>query len=151
MYHSLCSDDYNKETIRMIDEDPQCQIIIATIAFSNGINAKSILDSIFLGFSSTLDIVLQEKGRAGRGSGSLARGVILVQPTITAAAKQLQGISFLLRGQILVLILILQVPYLRIPVNLRRKNLRRKRKGDATHAAREGAFPHINFMPKPTH
>ncbi|KAJ6556006.1 P-loop containing nucleoside triphosphate hydrolase protein [Mycena capillaripes] len=129
MYHSLCSNDYNKETIRMIDEDPKCQIIIATIAFSNGINTKSILDSISLGFSSTLDIVLQEKGRAGREIGSLARGVILVQPsTITAAVKQLQGISFRLCGQILLLILILQVRYLQILINLRRKNLRKRKR-----------------------
>ncbi|KAJ6618581.1 hypothetical protein B0H10DRAFT_1658134, partial [Mycena sp. CBHHK59/15] len=66
MYTSLCSDFYNSETIRLIDVDPNCQIIIATIAFSNGINAKSILDSLSLRFSSTLDLVLQEKGRAGR-------------------------------------------------------------------------------------
>ncbi|KAJ7635589.1 P-loop containing nucleoside triphosphate hydrolase protein [Mycena polygramma] len=92
MYHSLCSTEYNQETIRLIDEDPQCQIVIATIAFSNGINAKSILDSISLGFSSTLDILLQEKGRAGREEGSLARGIVLVQPSsIAAAVKQLQG------------------------------------------------------------
>ncbi|KAJ7776978.1 P-loop containing nucleoside triphosphate hydrolase protein [Mycena maculata] len=92
MYTSLCSPDYNQETIRLIDENPHCQIIIATIAFSNGINAKSILDSISLGFASTLDIALQEKGRAGRAEGSIARGIILVQPaTVAAAVKQLQG------------------------------------------------------------
>ncbi|KAJ7681380.1 hypothetical protein B0H17DRAFT_1205904 [Mycena rosella] len=92
MYHSLCSPAYNEETLRLIDEDPHCQIVIATIAFSNGINAKAILDSISLGFSSTLDIVLQEKGRAGRETGSLAPGVVLVQPTTLAAAKkQLQA------------------------------------------------------------
>ncbi|KAJ7436294.1 P-loop containing nucleoside triphosphate hydrolase protein [Mycena latifolia] len=56
MYHSLCPAEYNQETLRLIDEDPHCQIILATIAFSNGINARSILDSISLGFSSTLDI-----------------------------------------------------------------------------------------------
>ncbi|KAJ6578365.1 hypothetical protein B0H19DRAFT_882876, partial [Mycena capillaripes] len=53
MYHSLCPPEYNEETIRRIDEDPECQIILATIAFSNGINATGILDSISLGFSST--------------------------------------------------------------------------------------------------
>jgi superfamily II DNA helicase RecQ len=91
MYSSLCSPEYNQETLRLIDHDPHCQIIIATIAFSNGINAKSILDSISLGFSATLDIVLQEKGRAGRQAGSIARGVVLVQPaTLVAAKKQLQ-------------------------------------------------------------
>jgi superfamily II DNA helicase RecQ len=92
MYTSLCSAEYNQETLRLIDEDPEFQIIIATIAFSNGMNARSILDSISLGFSSTLDNLLQEKGRAGREEGSMARGVVLVQPSmVAAAAKQLQG------------------------------------------------------------
>ncbi|KAJ6487519.1 hypothetical protein DFH09DRAFT_1339391 [Mycena vulgaris] len=94
MYTSLCSDFYNQETIRLIDEDPHCQIIVATIAFSNGINARSILDSISLGFSATLDIVLQEKGRAGRAEDSHARGVVLVSSaTVAAAAKQLAAPS----------------------------------------------------------
>lgn len=94
MYHSLCSSEYNEETIRRIDEDPECQIVLATIAFSNGINAKSILDSISLGFSSTLDIVWQEKGRAGRQSGTQARGIVLVQQsTVTAATKLIKCMS----------------------------------------------------------
>ncbi|KAJ7801975.1 hypothetical protein B0H14DRAFT_3489048 [Mycena olivaceomarginata] len=92
MYHSLCPPSYNEETIHLIDTDPYCQIVIATIAFSNGINAKKILDSISLGFSNTVDIVWQEEGRAGREVGSLARGIVLAQlSSITAAMKQLQG------------------------------------------------------------
>ncbi|KAJ7633588.1 P-loop containing nucleoside triphosphate hydrolase protein, partial [Mycena polygramma] len=88
MYHSLCPPEYNEETIRLIDEDPHCQIILATIAFANGINAKSILNSISLGFSSSLDIVWQEKGRAGRASGTEARGVVLVQQSTLTLAKK---------------------------------------------------------------
>lgn len=34
MYHSLCSPSYNEETIRRIDEDPECQIVLPTIAGS---------------------------------------------------------------------------------------------------------------------
>ncbi|KAJ7478915.1 P-loop containing nucleoside triphosphate hydrolase protein [Mycena latifolia] len=94
MYHSLCSPEYNEETIRRIDEDPYCQIVLATIAFSNGINAKAILDSVSLGFSSTVDIVWQEKGRAGRAAGTIARGVVLVQKsTIKTAEKYLHSLS----------------------------------------------------------
>ncbi|KAJ7886282.1 hypothetical protein B0H13DRAFT_1562878, partial [Mycena leptocephala] len=63
MYHSLCRPEYNEETICLIQEDPGCQIILATIAFSNGINARTLLDSITLAFSSTIDILSQEKGR----------------------------------------------------------------------------------------
>ncbi|KAJ7891820.1 hypothetical protein B0H14DRAFT_3428243 [Mycena olivaceomarginata] len=40
MYTSLCSAEYNQETLHLIDEDPEFQIIIATIAFSNGMNAR---------------------------------------------------------------------------------------------------------------
>ncbi|KAJ7237805.1 P-loop containing nucleoside triphosphate hydrolase protein [Mycena rebaudengoi] len=89
MYSSLCPAEYNEETLRMIDDDPQCQIVIATVVFANGINAKSILDSISLGFASTLDLMWQEKGRAGRDPDTVARGIVLVQPsTIQAALKQ---------------------------------------------------------------
>jgi superfamily II DNA helicase RecQ len=63
MYHSLCPPEYNEETICLIDNDPHCQIIICMIAFSNGINAKSILDSISLGFGDTLDNEVQKAGR----------------------------------------------------------------------------------------
>jgi superfamily II DNA helicase RecQ len=94
MYHSLCPSAYNEETIHLIETDPLCQIIIATIAFSNGINAKKILDSISLGFSKTVDITLQEKGRAGREAETVARGIVLVQlSSIVAAMKQLHGLS----------------------------------------------------------
>ncbi|KAJ6584403.1 P-loop containing nucleoside triphosphate hydrolase protein [Mycena capillaripes] len=97
MYHSLCPPEYNEETIRRIDEDPKCQVVLATIAFSNGINATSILDSISLGFSGMLDIMWQEKGRAGRAPGTLARGIVLVQQsTITLATKFLKCDIFLL-------------------------------------------------------
>jgi superfamily II DNA helicase RecQ len=90
MYTSLCPATYNEETLRLIYEDPECQIIISIIAFSNGINAKSILDSVSLGFSSTLDIMWQEMGRAGRAEGTLARGVVLVQKgSISAAIKRI--------------------------------------------------------------
>ncbi|KAJ6530729.1 hypothetical protein B0H19DRAFT_1082445 [Mycena capillaripes] len=92
--YSLCPPEYNEETIRRIDEDPKCQVVLATIAFSNGINATSILDSISLGFSGTLDIMWQEKGRAGRAPGTLARGIVLVQQsTITLATKFLKSLS----------------------------------------------------------
>ncbi|KAJ7867128.1 P-loop containing nucleoside triphosphate hydrolase protein [Mycena leptocephala] len=94
MYHSLRPPEYNEETIRRIEEDPECRIILATIAFSNGINAKSLLDSISMGFSSTLDICWQEKGRVGRESGTRARGIVLVQQsTFKIAAKFLKSVS----------------------------------------------------------
>ncbi|KAF8179975.1 P-loop containing nucleoside triphosphate hydrolase protein [Mycena galopus ATCC 62051] len=94
MYTSLCPPSYNEETIRLIDTDPLCQIVIATIAFSNGINAKKLLDSVSMGMSKSVDNEWQQKGRVGREAGSIARGVILVQPSsITAARKQLNALA----------------------------------------------------------
>jgi hypothetical protein len=57
MYHSLRSRADNKEILRLLDKDPECQVIIAMIAFANGLNVKSLLDSISLGFQ-----LWQEKG-----------------------------------------------------------------------------------------
>ncbi|KAJ7743228.1 P-loop containing nucleoside triphosphate hydrolase protein, partial [Mycena maculata] len=93
MYTSLCSAEYNRETIRLIDEDPECQIVLATIAFANGIHAKSLLDSVTIGCSTTtLDIMWQGTGRAGREEGTQARGVVLVQKsTLTLARKYLDS------------------------------------------------------------
>ena len=42
---AICPFEYNKETICLIKTDPCFQIIIATVAFSNGLNAKTLLDS----------------------------------------------------------------------------------------------------------
>ncbi|KAJ7336922.1 hypothetical protein DFH08DRAFT_964878 [Mycena albidolilacea] len=92
MYHSLCPPAYNDETIYLINNDPQCQIVISTVAFTNGINARKLLDSILLGFAKTVDIMWQEKGRVGREPETVARGVVLVQlSSISAAIKQLEG------------------------------------------------------------
>jgi superfamily II DNA helicase RecQ len=92
MYTSLCSAEYNQETLRLIDEDPYCQIIIATVALANRINARWIQDSLYFGFNSTVDLLLQGLGRAGRAEDSIAQGVTFVQPSMmAAAAKQLKG------------------------------------------------------------
>ncbi|KAJ7809980.1 hypothetical protein B0H13DRAFT_2384850 [Mycena leptocephala] len=91
MYHSLRSTEDN-EILRLLDEDPECQIVIATIAFANGLNVKALLDSISLGIPDTVDQLVQEKGRVGRDSETAARGVVLFQPsTLAAAQKQLEG------------------------------------------------------------
>ncbi|KAJ7794485.1 hypothetical protein B0H14DRAFT_3496952 [Mycena olivaceomarginata] len=94
MYTSLCSAEYNEETIRLMEKDPEFQIILATIAFSNGINAKALLDSLTLGASASMDITVQEKGRVGREEGTLARGIVFVQKsTITLAKKTIAATS----------------------------------------------------------
>ncbi|KAJ7155663.1 P-loop containing nucleoside triphosphate hydrolase protein [Mycena filopes] len=92
MYHSLRSAEDNQEIIRLLDEDPACQVVIATVAFATGLNVKSLLDSISLGFPDTVDQMWQEKGRVGRDPATAARGIVLFQPsTLAAAEKQLAG------------------------------------------------------------
>ncbi|KAJ7675500.1 hypothetical protein B0H17DRAFT_1207683 [Mycena rosella] len=94
MYHSLRSTSENEEILRLLDEDPECQVVIATIAFANGLNVKSLLDSISLGFPDTVDQLWQEKGRVGRDPETSARGVVLFQPSaLVAAQKQLEAPS----------------------------------------------------------
>lgn len=88
VYHSLCSAKYNQETLRLLDNDPLCLVVIATVAFSNGINCRSLLDSISLGPPSTLNRGLQEKGRVGRNQADTGRGVFLVSPVAISKAKK---------------------------------------------------------------
>ncbi|KAJ7343049.1 hypothetical protein DFH08DRAFT_963062 [Mycena albidolilacea] len=82
MYHSLRSSEDNEEILRLLDEDPECQVVIATVPFANGLNAKSLLDSLSLGCADTVDQIVQEKGRVGRDLETAAR-----------AEKQLAGPS----------------------------------------------------------
>ncbi|KAJ7310773.1 P-loop containing nucleoside triphosphate hydrolase protein [Mycena albidolilacea] len=94
MYHSLRDAEENQEILRLLDEDAECQVVIATIAFANGLNVKSLLDSISLGFPDTVDQLWQEKGRVGRDTQTAARGLVLFQPSALAAAeKQIAGDS----------------------------------------------------------
>ena len=38
MYHSLRSSEDNEEILRLLEDDPLCQVVIATVAFSNWLN-----------------------------------------------------------------------------------------------------------------
>jgi hypothetical protein len=35
----------NEEAIRLLEEDPHCQPVFATVTFTNGLNVKSLIDS----------------------------------------------------------------------------------------------------------
>ncbi|KAJ7721770.1 hypothetical protein B0H16DRAFT_1738054 [Mycena metata] len=94
MYHSLRSVEDNEEIIRLLETDPVCQVAVATVAIANGLNIKPVLDSISIGCAETLEQVVQDKGRAGRDEGTAARGYVLYQPSVLAAAeKQLAATS----------------------------------------------------------
>ncbi|KAJ6506054.1 hypothetical protein DFH09DRAFT_1334888 [Mycena vulgaris] len=92
MYHSLRSFEDNEEILRLLEEDPLCQVVVATIAFANELNVKVLLDSLSLGFPDTVDQLWQEKGRVGRSPDTAARGVVFFQPKVRLAAqKQITG------------------------------------------------------------
>ncbi|KAJ7630263.1 P-loop containing nucleoside triphosphate hydrolase protein, partial [Roridomyces roridus] len=96
MYQSLRSTEENKAILQSLDEDPECQVAVATVASANGLNVKSLLDSISLGFPETVDQLWQEKGRVGRNPDTVARGIVLYQPKARAAAeKQVASASLL--------------------------------------------------------
>ena len=81
-YHALYSAEHNEATLDDMINDDECQVLIATVAFANGLNVKTILDSISLGVGDSIEQTWQQTGRAGRMRGTLARGVMLVQPAV---------------------------------------------------------------------
>ena len=109
-YFSMCPDDYNERTLFLLDNDPYCQIVIATVAFTNGINSKHLLDSLSLLPANTLDLILQEKGCGGwsgntfiieDGVTTAARGVIfLPKRMIKAVEKALAGKFDLMHAEV---------------------------------------------------
>ncbi|KAK7031989.1 P-loop containing nucleoside triphosphate hydrolase protein [Favolaschia claudopus] len=95
-YHSIRTSDYNKETIRLLEDDPMCQVVIATIAFANGVHAPSLLDSYSIGIPDP-DALKQQGGRAGRRLDIPARAFAFYQPSMLLdAIKQLDILQALL-------------------------------------------------------
>ncbi|KAK1235737.1 hypothetical protein PQX77_001025 [Marasmius sp. AFHP31] len=86
MFHSLCTDSYNQETFELMDSDLELQVLIVTVAFTMGINCRHILDSISWNFPSSLDDFWQAKGRAGRSTSVVCRGIAIVPPSLMKAA-----------------------------------------------------------------
>ncbi|KAJ7089958.1 P-loop containing nucleoside triphosphate hydrolase protein [Mycena epipterygia] len=95
LYHALCWPDENEETVALIRDDPLCQVIVATVAFGQGFNVKSLLDSIQLGVPKTVAQALQQGGRVARDPSSTGRAVILAQSSAySAAAKYLEARAY---------------------------------------------------------
>ncbi|KAF9066188.1 P-loop containing nucleoside triphosphate hydrolase protein [Rhodocollybia butyracea] len=93
MYHSVCPDDYNQQTFDLIDTDPYLQVVIGTPAIRQGINRRSILDSIFFRFPALLDDFVQGAGRAGQGLDLRCRAVALLPvKTLKVARETLDGL-----------------------------------------------------------
>ncbi|EEB88771.1 hypothetical protein MPER_13216 [Moniliophthora perniciosa FA553] len=88
-FNSLATSTYNKKTIDLINNDSEFQVVIATKAFTNGIHAKALVDSISLGTSETQNESEQAGGRVGRDPLTRARRIILAQPTELAKAQKI--------------------------------------------------------------
>ncbi|THU81363.1 P-loop containing nucleoside triphosphate hydrolase protein [Dendrothele bispora CBS 962.96] len=78
MYSALAPDQYNKRTVELLLNDGRCQIVIATKAFSLGIHAKTLQDSISIGTPDTQCELDQSGGRVGRDRNTNARRIVFV-------------------------------------------------------------------------
>ncbi|KAJ7271343.1 P-loop containing nucleoside triphosphate hydrolase protein, partial [Mycena haematopus] len=88
LYHAMCWPDENEETVRMIRDVPDCQIVVATVAFGQGFNIRVLLDSLMLGLPKTVAQTLQQAGRVGRDQMSNARAVVFVQSSAYKSAEK---------------------------------------------------------------
>ncbi|KAJ7895792.1 hypothetical protein B0H13DRAFT_2523610 [Mycena leptocephala] len=90
LYHAMCWEDENEQTVRMIRDEPDCPVVVATVAFGQGFNIRVLLDSLMLGVPKTVAQTLQQAGRVVRDQVSNGRAVVFVQSTAyKSAAKYL--------------------------------------------------------------
>ncbi|KAK7015807.1 ATP-dependent DNA helicase RecQ [Favolaschia claudopus] len=88
LYHAICWPDENEETVRLLKDDPLCQIVVATVAFGQGFNVKPLLDSISLGVPKTVAQTLQQGGRVARDPDATGRAIVLAQTSAYSAAEK---------------------------------------------------------------
>ncbi|KAL0565337.1 hypothetical protein V5O48_016686 [Marasmius crinis-equi] len=88
MYNSLAPDGYNEKTVELLNNDARLQAIITTQAFTNGMHAKALTDSICVKAASTQDGSEQRGGRVGRDEETVGRRIILVTPNEFKQAKK---------------------------------------------------------------
>ncbi|KAJ7725279.1 P-loop containing nucleoside triphosphate hydrolase protein [Mycena maculata] len=94
LYHAMCWPEENEKTVALMRDDPMCQIIVATVAFGQGFNVKSLLDSVQLGVAKTVEQTNQQAGRVGRDPFTTGRAVVLVQASAYKSAEK-----FLAKGK----------------------------------------------------
>ncbi|KIY66073.1 P-loop containing nucleoside triphosphate hydrolase protein [Cylindrobasidium torrendii FP15055 ss-10] len=94
VYTAICPDDFNRETLRLMDTDPYLQIIVGTVAAANGVHCASIQDAYSIGMPDTLSQMNQQAGRAARVDGEVGRAVVFYQKSdLRTAQKTLEGVS----------------------------------------------------------
>ncbi|KAF8994245.1 hypothetical protein BDZ89DRAFT_1180513 [Hymenopellis radicata] len=77
-YTSLCGDEFNRQTLELLQTDPLLQIIVATVALANGVHAPELEDAVSLAIPDTVSELIQGLGRAGRLEGSVGRTTAFV-------------------------------------------------------------------------
>jgi superfamily II DNA helicase RecQ len=88
LYHAMYWEDENEQTVRMIRDEPDCQVVVATVAFGQGFNIRVLLDSLMLGVPKTVAQTLQQAGRVARDQVSNGRAVVFVQSTAYKSAEK---------------------------------------------------------------
>ncbi|THU91468.1 hypothetical protein K435DRAFT_841004 [Dendrothele bispora CBS 962.96] len=88
LYSALAPDGYNQRTIELLKNDERCQIVIATKAFSLGIHAETLVDSICIGTPDTQCEIDQCGGRVGRIRTLNARRIIFATTAELKKAKK---------------------------------------------------------------
>ncbi|KAI0353617.1 hypothetical protein OH77DRAFT_1553273 [Trametes cingulata] len=69
LYNALNRQAYNSETRRLMQHDPDAQIIVATASFMVGLDLPNIADVVVVGNLANADEHIQWQGRAGRAPG----------------------------------------------------------------------------------
>ncbi|KAJ7605579.1 P-loop containing nucleoside triphosphate hydrolase protein [Roridomyces roridus] len=90
-YSALCEPDFNAETLRLAETDPELQVIVATVALANGINVLGIDDSISVSMPSTLSQMEQQAGRVARAPDATGRAIVLYQKKDKTDAKKFKS------------------------------------------------------------
>ncbi|KAF8187145.1 ATP-dependent DNA helicase RecQ [Pholiota molesta] len=87
LWSSITSPAYNARTLELFHDNIDTSVIVATIAFGMGMNIRNITHSINLGLPSSLSVLVQQNGRAGRDLESEAYGWTYVQSLTMSAIR----------------------------------------------------------------
>ncbi|KAF8163197.1 P-loop containing nucleoside triphosphate hydrolase protein [Crassisporium funariophilum] len=87
LWTSLTSVTYNTRTLELFKDNVDTSVIVATIAFGMGMNIRNITHSINLGLPSSLSVLVQQNGRAGRDLSSPAYGWTYVEGLTMSAVR----------------------------------------------------------------
>lgn len=83
IFTSLTSADENKKTVALFRDDPDCRVVVGTIAYGMGADPPAVRKVYCLGVPKTLNDLIQELNRGGRSADvPMAVGIVLVEKSI---------------------------------------------------------------------